>query len=145
MSIRNPYPPSASDVSASWEREYAHMHAERIRAHLKHKDKPGGSMEVHAFDDPDWLPVVVEEVGEVAKVICDHRHGILNDAEMMRDLRAELVQVGAMVAAWICAIDHTHCGALLDEVTDKFDAECSRHPHHDGDHMSWSGRNEWGS
>ncbi len=150
---RVPYPPADHDISSSWEREYRDMHRERVRAHNKHKDKPGGSMEVHAFDDPDWLRVVVEEIGEVAKVQCDHRHGVLTDAEMMRDLRMELVQVGAMVAAWICAIDHTHCGAV--EATDAtrdpddqdwlFDHECSRPPHHDGAHSSWSGRRTWSS
>jgi NTP pyrophosphatase (non-canonical NTP hydrolase) len=75
---------------------YSDMHSERIRAHNKH-DTLGGSMERKTWDDPAWLPVVVEEVGEVA-------HAMTYDAPDA-DLRTELVQVGAMVAAWIDAID----------------------------------------
>lgn len=87
---------------------YADAHRERIRAHAKHKDKPGGSMEMKTFDEPDWLAVVVEEVGEVAKVLCDHRHGLLDDEQRTADLRTELVQVAAMVCAWIDSIDEHH-------------------------------------
>lgn len=83
---------------------YVLMHAERVRAHIKHADKPGGSMEMHKWDSTDWLPVLVEEVGEVAKVLCDHRHGLLDDIEMIDQLREELVQVGAMTAAWLAAL-----------------------------------------
>lgn len=75
---------------------YRDFHNERIRAHAKH-DPTGGSMERKAWDDPAWLPVVLEEVGEVA-------HAMTYDATNP-DLRNELVQVGAMVAAWIDSLD----------------------------------------
>lgn len=75
---------------------YRDFHSERIRAHAKH-DPTGGSMERKSWDDPAWLPVVLEEVGEVA-------HAMTYDAKNP-DLRNELVQVGAMVAAWIDALD----------------------------------------
>jgi NTP pyrophosphatase (non-canonical NTP hydrolase) len=84
---------------------YKNIHDERIAAHRKHHDKPGGSMEMHTWDDPDWLPVLTEELGEVAKEICDHRHGKFDRNEYKSRLRAELVQVAAMAVAWIEACD----------------------------------------
>jgi NTP pyrophosphatase (non-canonical NTP hydrolase) len=77
---------------------------ERQRAHRKHAPN-GGSSEERPFDDPHWLSVLVEEVGEVARVLCDHRLNVLNDDRMAMDLRDELLQVAAMATAWIDAID----------------------------------------
>lgn len=93
-----------SEALTGW-RPYHDFDVERHRAHAKHKDKLGGSMEMKSYDEPDWLAVVVEEVGEVAKVLCDHRHGLISDDELPIRLREELVQVGAMTAAWVVAID----------------------------------------
>ena len=84
---------------------YDDAHRERIRAHEKHKAKPGGSMEMKSADDPDWFPVLAEEIGEVAREINDYRHGLISDDDRMPRLRAELVQVAAMAHAWIAAID----------------------------------------
>jgi hypothetical protein len=103
------YPPTESDIyphGGPDGRSYTDAHRERIRAHAKHKDKPGGSMEMKDFDEPDWLAVLTEELGEVAKVLCDYRHGLLTDVQMTGELRTELVQVAAMAHAWIDAIDH---------------------------------------
>lgn len=83
---------------------YSDVHEERIRAHAKHQDKPGGSMEMKAFDDPDWLPVLVEEVGEVTKEINDYRHGLLTFQEFRIRVEAELLQVNAMAAAWLDSV-----------------------------------------
>jgi hypothetical protein len=84
---------------------YADVHDERIRAHAKHDDN-GESMERRTWDDPAWLSTVVEEVGEVARVICEQRHGTYrDDFAATTDLRSELVQTAAMVCAWIDAID----------------------------------------
>lgn len=69
---------------------------ERIRAHAKHVDR-GGSAELRPHGDPEWLPLLVEEVGEVARALCDR--------DPMPHLREELVQVAAMACAWIGAID----------------------------------------
>lgn len=85
-------------------RAYVAMHRERIRAHEKYEDEPGGSIEEKSYDEPEWLPVLVEEVGEVARVLNDYRHGALDDDVMAEALHTELVQVGAMAAAWIDAI-----------------------------------------
>lgn len=89
---------------SSW-RVYDDIRAERYRAHVKHQDKPGGSMEMHRWESADWIDVLGEEVGEVHRARCDHRHELLSDAEYVAALRSELVQVAAMAAAWIDAID----------------------------------------
>jgi hypothetical protein len=53
-----------------------------------------------------WRPYV-EEVGEVARVLCEQRHGTYDDidSKAMAALRGELVQTAAMTVAWIDAID----------------------------------------
>ncbi len=103
------YPPTESDTDghAVFAEVYVHIHRERIRAHAKH-DGDGDSMERKEFTNPAWLSVLVEEVGEVAKAMCDHRHhGEYADARAYAiELRDELVQVAAMAAAWIDAIDN---------------------------------------
>jgi hypothetical protein len=85
---------------------YADIHFERIRAHNKH-DGNGQSMERKTWNDPAWLSVLVEEMGEVARVLCEQRHGTYGhmDRDAMIALREELVQVAAMTVAWIDAID----------------------------------------
>jgi hypothetical protein len=100
--------PSERDVIDGWgalNQIYVDVHRERIRAHIKHDDN-GESMERRIWDDPAWLSTVVEEVGEVARVLCEQRHGTYRDTfAATTDLREELVQVAAMVTAWIDAID----------------------------------------
>lgn len=72
---------------------YDDVAAERARAHAKHGDD---SIEGIDGDDPRWLAILMEEVGEVA-------HEQTYDAT--GSLRAELVQVAAVAAAWVDAID----------------------------------------
>lgn len=79
---------------------YTAIHEERIRAHAKH-DLNGGSMERLEYNDPAWLPVVAEEFGEVARALCEYRHGHLDEVQYAQQLRTELIQLGAMVAAWL--------------------------------------------
>ena len=87
---------------STWLRPYLAMNAERKRAHAKHKPT-GNSMEAAAWYHPLWLPILTEEVGEVARELCDaYKRPV---AEQKERMRAELVQVGAMTAAWIDAID----------------------------------------
>lgn len=95
------YMPTDLTTMACVEGGYADSHRERIR----HKGKPGGSMEMKSANDPDWFPVLAEEIGEVAREINDYRHGLISDVDRMPRLRAELVQVAAMTHAWIAAID----------------------------------------
>lgn len=99
------YPPTEGDLPMHGWSPYSAIHIERIRANAKHVDKPGGSMECKSFDSPDWLPVLVEEIGEVAKEICDYRHGLYTFEEYKSRIREELIQVAAMTTAWIDAID----------------------------------------
>lgn len=104
------YPPTQSDFHPHGgvdSNVYADVHRERIRAHAKH-DARGGSMERKDFDDPAWLPVLLEEVGEVARALCEHHLGNLDRDALGDKLRAELIQVCAMAAAWVDAI-------ILDE------------------------------
>ena len=78
------------------------MDDERKRAHEKHWSD-GHSVETATWYDPRWLPILAEEVGEVARELCDaYKHTV---PEQRNRMRAELVQVGAMTAAWIDAID----------------------------------------
>jgi NTP pyrophosphatase (non-canonical NTP hydrolase) len=64
-------------------------------------------MERKSYDDPAWLRVLVEEVGEVAQALCDYSPGCEKEdrAHLTGHLREELVQVAAMACAWIDAID----------------------------------------
>lgn len=113
MSERLIFLPDEGDIvrhdpgQVDWQ-PYADIHRERIRAHHKH-DGNGDSMERKPYDDPRWLSVLVEEVGEVARALCEHRHrGPKADPLLLRrELRSELVQVAAMTAAWIDAVDLT--------------------------------------
>lgn len=75
--------------------------AERHRAHAKHG---AGSMEGLDWRDPKFLPVLMEEVGEVARGLCERSLGNLSDSELREYLAEELTQVGAMTAAWLDAV-----------------------------------------
>lgn len=100
---RRYYPPTESDIPMHGWRPYSDVHRERVRAHEKH-DANGNSMERKDWDEEPWLSVLIEEVGEVARALCEAR--IQGESfPLKRELRAELVQVGAMVCAWIDAID----------------------------------------
>lgn len=107
--------PTESDIPMHGWRPYSEFHRERVRAHAKHSPN-GGSMEQKDWDHPIWLAVVTEEVGEVARVLCDMALGLDKGIE---DLREELVQVGAMVAAWVDAIDAPFRAAFEREDSDE--------------------------
>lgn len=69
---------------------------ERLRAHAKHS-LTGRSCEQMSHDDPIWLAVLTEEVGEVARAMCDHSG--------WSHMWKELIQVAAMATAWADAIE----------------------------------------
>lgn len=125
MPDRRYYPPAESDIPLHGWAPYSEFHRERIKAHAKHKDKPGGSMEMKDFDEPDWLGVLMEEVGEVAQVLNDHRHGLLDEKTRNDRLYAELVQVGAMAAAWLDAIAETIAARAINRIVEERDADYS--------------------
>ena len=117
MAERRFYPPTVSDIPMHGWKPYSDFHRERIRAHSKH-DPNGGSMERRPFDDPLWLPVLLEEVGEVARALCENNlgtEGYGDRSELAERLREELIQVGAMTAAWIDAIERDEgFGSVID-------------------------------
>ena len=69
---------------------------ERLRAHAVWSAR-GKSAEDMPHDDPLWLPVIVEEVGEIARA--------LNDREPLGRLRSEVIQAAAMLLAYADAIE----------------------------------------
>jgi hypothetical protein len=79
---------------------YHEMHQERVRAHSKHGAK-GNSREDAEWTDGEWLPILMEELGEVAHELTYD----VDSAQRKYRLRAELIQLGAMAAAWVTAID----------------------------------------
>lgn len=67
----------------------------REKADQKHGDN---SIEHLPADSPDWLPILVEEVGEVAQAQT-------YDKGSRASLRAELIDVCSVASAWIAALD----------------------------------------
>ena len=74
------------------------LYREVLQARLKAHEKHGSdSIEAQPPASPNWLAILVEEVGEVANVLTyDGPKG---------NLRAELVDVLAVASAWVSAID----------------------------------------
>lgn len=85
---------------------YNAMHDERIKADRKFGGTAGG-VESFAWDNRKWLPILAEEFGEVAKVICEYNLGNITRDRMKDELQKELTQVGAMTAAWLDALSET--------------------------------------
>ena len=71
---------------------------ERFRAHALHGDN---SMESRHWSHPGQLPILVEEVGEVARALNELALGRATTTETLVALRDELVQVSAMAQAWL--------------------------------------------
>jgi len=96
--------PSESDIPLHGWPPYSAIHRERIRAHAKHEAK-GGSAEQTAWNAPIFLAILMEEVGEVARVFNEFALGEISEGEAQQLLYKELIQVGAMTAAWIDATE----------------------------------------
>lgn len=84
--------------------------AERERAHAKHVNTHAGSREQKSWRDPLWLPIIVEEVGEIARA--------LNDREPLGRLRAEAVQAAAMCLAYADAIEEAMHAEVMAHLTE---------------------------
>lgn len=131
--VRTPRPiPTESDIPMHGWRPYSDFHRERIRAHAKHDNLPmHRSQERLPWIHDSWLRVLVEEVGECSRVLNDWELGELPADQVPAALRSELVQVGAMAAAWIDAIDdvyyirHTHGDHPAYDGADGRDAHAS--------------------
>lgn len=61
-----------------------------------------------SLSGPEWLAVLMEEVGEVAREVLRQR--VVGDGDFCR-LRSELVQVAAVAVQWVEALDRV---ALAD-------------------------------
>jgi NTP pyrophosphatase (non-canonical NTP hydrolase) len=61
-------------------------------------------MEEKAWDNDWWIPVIVEEIGEIARSRNEYNLGNISLQTHKNELRKEAVQVGAMVAAWLDAL-----------------------------------------
>ncbi|WGD37555.1 hypothetical protein [Lysinibacter sp. HNR] len=72
----------------------------RAAAHKKHGEE---SVDALPLNDPRWLSILVEEIGEIATEL--HRPEVDSSA-----LRAELVDVMALASAWLDAIDERRVG-----------------------------------
>jgi NTP pyrophosphatase (non-canonical NTP hydrolase) len=81
------YDPKATSVELE-------VRAARAAAHAKHG---ANSIEAQASDSPHWLPILIEEVGEVASALTYDKNP--------DSLRAELIDVLAVAAAWLDSID----------------------------------------
>jgi hypothetical protein len=66
----------------------------RLKAHAKHG---ANSIESIPADDPRWLAILVEEIGEVANA--------LTYDGPKEGLRAELIDVMAVASAWLDSVD----------------------------------------
>jgi len=87
----------------------------RERAHEKHGDE---SIEaVPALDAKRWLPILIEEVGELSHELTYDAHPRVdvfdgqalsawqNEGATLRGMRSELLDVATVAVAWIAAID----------------------------------------
>lgn len=86
---------------------YSDVDDERARAHKKHGAK-GNSREDAHWTNNEWLPILMEEVGEAAHELTYDAKSVFTDNQLEAkriELRKELVQVAAMACAWIEAID----------------------------------------
>lgn len=87
---------------------------ERLRAHNKHDANGGSSMERQPWESDRWLPVLMEELGEVSRELNEWHHNNRTVEQLRDNLRSELVQHAAIVTAWIDALDE---GLNTDEYT----------------------------
>lgn len=71
----------------------------RRKAHAKHGEN---SIERIAFTSPRWLPILIEEVGELAH---EMTYDAGDEATVLTRARAELIDIMAVCAAAIDSID----------------------------------------
>lgn len=71
------------------------------------------------FSPVIWLPILIEEVGEVGQAICEVEHGPgLARRGHMLNLRNELIQVAAVAVAMVESLDRNE---LKNNTTPKHD------------------------
>lgn len=77
------------------------IQAEATRAHLRH----GANSILNLPDDRDRFDVLAEEVGEVARELNERRIGNTTPAQYRERIVRELIQVGAMAATFVEAVE----------------------------------------
>lgn len=60
--------------------------------------------EQNDFTDPEWLAVLVEEVGEAAELLNDRRLGKMPAALADAALAEEVIQVAAVAVRWLASM-----------------------------------------
>lgn len=78
--------------------------ASRQAAHRKHYGH-GVSIEELRHDDFRFLPILIEEVGEVADVLNELTLGNIDSAGAKALLSNELLDVAAVVVSWLDAVE----------------------------------------
>lgn len=71
---------------------------------LQECDRQVGQWGEQDHDEPSWLAILAEEVGECARHCCP------SSPSMPDDLRKELIQVAAVAVSWIKALDRRRKG-----------------------------------
>lgn len=104
-------------INLSTESIAEEVRAARMRAHVKHG---ANSIEGIAADDPRWLSILVEEVGEAS-------HELTYDAT--GSLRAELIDIITVATAWVASLDRASIHEQVCDVCGDEYAYCdgSRH------------------
>lgn len=90
-----------SEIRQSTARISSEIMIARERAHAKHGDK---SIEAGASPER-FNSILVEEIGEVSKVINEFALGNINALEFSTQLRAELIDSATVCIAWIASLD----------------------------------------
>lgn len=81
-----------------WRTDHNHARLVNRRRDLAHEKHGENSIEALAADDPMWVAVLLEEVGEVA-------HALTYDSGQTKsDIADELVDVMAVCSAWLDAL-----------------------------------------
>lgn len=93
---------------------YEAVKSERVCAHAKHGE---GTTEGTDPLAPHWLAILSEEVGEVARAICEHTLGNEDYETTLQDMHGELVQVAAMALAWADSIQSYGLVRVFDPVS----------------------------
>jgi NTP pyrophosphatase (non-canonical NTP hydrolase) len=67
------------------------------------RERQDGKWGIQRHDDPTWLAILSEEIGESAQEVLQRKFGDVANGH--GDLREELVQVAAVAVAWVEEID----------------------------------------
>lgn len=85
-----------------WHNNVIHRLDEIYRERVAQDEKWGEQNHTPA----DWLVILTEEIGEVARAICEARHGKLCDLkDNLKQYRKELIQLAAVAVSMVECLD----------------------------------------